>query len=427
MTGFDHVKDSGERRDFGTGSVRDVRTGKGRYDLLPPVAIKRLAQHFENGAVKYGDKNWELGQPLSGYLDSGLRHGFNLLDLQVDEDHAAAAIWNFIAFLCTAEWIIDGRLPRDLDDIGFCDALEESREDKALPYAGELKVDLNIDTDSFHRSLDGAIERLRDAAQGIPPEWVPKGIYHDPFAYTYDSDAFDDGADEEPGGRPARTWTEDDVVVADMAVPEGIPSEQTTVLSDEGSPDSEGWTVLDRGDAIFAWPPLDDGAPEKSEPLGPEWQEIGHLTEAAFEVATDGLTVDRRPDPWPWIPADKRGPAVMEGEPVEVDQSGSPALDHLFRYVTDLRTKARAAFGLDALQRAAGVAATPPVIGDLKSLTVKPIEVEFPRLPLGSIGLLTGLPVYEVDADDPILHGAAWAIVPQDEAREAVQRSLDRD
>ena len=49
----------------------------------------QLDQHFENGAVKYGDNNWKLGQPLSGYLDSGLRHAFNTLDLQVDEDTLA--------------------------------------------------------------------------------------------------------------------------------------------------------------------------------------------------------------------------------------------------------------------------------------------------------------------------------------------------
>ena len=49
---FDAVNDSGSRQKFETGSVRDSRSGKGRYDLLPPYALKRLAQHFENGANK---------------------------------------------------------------------------------------------------------------------------------------------------------------------------------------------------------------------------------------------------------------------------------------------------------------------------------------------------------------------------------------
>lgn len=172
MADFDHVKDSGARRDFDTGSVRDVRTGKGRYDLLPPVAIKRLAQHFENGAVKYGDKNWELGQPLSGFLDSGLRHGFNLLDLQVDEDHAAAAVWNFVAFLCTAEWIIDGRLPRSLDDIGFCDALEEAREDAELeggrPYVPPVLAEAEMVVDTDLRENEGEERTTVLSREGSP-------------------------------------------------------------------------------------------------------------------------------------------------------------------------------------------------------------------------------------------------------------------
>lgn len=33
------TKDSGERREFSTGSKRDIATGKGRYDLLPVLCI----------------------------------------------------------------------------------------------------------------------------------------------------------------------------------------------------------------------------------------------------------------------------------------------------------------------------------------------------------------------------------------------------
>jgi hypothetical protein len=133
-TEYDSVKDSGERRDFGTGSVRDVRTGKGRFDLLPPVFLRRLARHVENGAVKYGDRNWEKGQPLGSYLDSMMRHVVNMMALDVDEDHAAAVAWNAMAFMSTVEWIKDGTLPRDLDDIGYVDHLEEVEEDASLPY-----------------------------------------------------------------------------------------------------------------------------------------------------------------------------------------------------------------------------------------------------------------------------------------------------
>ena len=47
------TKDSGHRRTFETGAVRDRAKGKGRYDLLPPVAIKRLADLYERGGIKY--------------------------------------------------------------------------------------------------------------------------------------------------------------------------------------------------------------------------------------------------------------------------------------------------------------------------------------------------------------------------------------
>ena len=37
------TKDSGARREFTTGSRRDSRRGKGRFDLISPIAIRRLA------------------------------------------------------------------------------------------------------------------------------------------------------------------------------------------------------------------------------------------------------------------------------------------------------------------------------------------------------------------------------------------------
>jgi len=113
---YEAVKDSGEHEGFATGSVRDTRHGKGRYDLLPPRAIRRLAQHFENGAAKYGDRNWERGQPLMRYLDSALRHTFATIEGLDDEDHAAAAAWNILAYIETAERIAAGMLDQDLDD-----------------------------------------------------------------------------------------------------------------------------------------------------------------------------------------------------------------------------------------------------------------------------------------------------------------------
>lgn len=111
------IKDSGHRQKFSTGSQRDLPDGKGRYDLLPCRALRRVARHFEAGAKKYNARNWEKGQPLSRYLDSGLRHAFNFLEGWRDEDHAAAAVWNLLCLIDTEERIRAGILPKELNDL----------------------------------------------------------------------------------------------------------------------------------------------------------------------------------------------------------------------------------------------------------------------------------------------------------------------
>jgi hypothetical protein len=111
------TKDSGAREQFDTGSQRDTRKGKGRFDLLPPRAIRRLAQLYERGANKYGDRNWEKGQPCSRYLDSMLRHAFAVSQGVVDEDHLAAVAWNALAIIDQQERIAEGLLDSSLDDL----------------------------------------------------------------------------------------------------------------------------------------------------------------------------------------------------------------------------------------------------------------------------------------------------------------------
>ena len=114
---FDMVQDSGKRQEFDTGSVRDTREGKGRYDLISPIALHRLAVHYENGAKKYGDRNWERGQPVSRYFDSAIRHMYKYLSGSRDEDHEAAAIWNIVAMIHTETMVENGELPSELCDL----------------------------------------------------------------------------------------------------------------------------------------------------------------------------------------------------------------------------------------------------------------------------------------------------------------------
>ena len=141
MSTFDRVQDSGERREFTTGSVRDKAAGKGRFDLIPEYCEQRLARHYENGAVKYEARNWEKGQPLSVYLSSCRRHwGKVLLNMQ-DEDHAAAVVWNMYGYMWTRNEIETGRLPKELDDLGHTMKAREPKQ-TASPNEAE-RVCLN--------------------------------------------------------------------------------------------------------------------------------------------------------------------------------------------------------------------------------------------------------------------------------------------
>lgn len=98
-TGGFVTKDSGAREEMPTGSVRDTREGKGRFDLISPFALRRLAGVYERGSVKYASRNWEKGQPFSRCLDSALRHLNSFAMGWTDEDHLAQALWNVAAII----------------------------------------------------------------------------------------------------------------------------------------------------------------------------------------------------------------------------------------------------------------------------------------------------------------------------------------
>lgn len=115
------IKDSGARRSFQTGAVRDVAEGKGRFDLLPYRALLLAAQQMERGANKYAARNWEKGIPLGEFFNSMLRHLWKWWLGYKDEPHLSAFLWNAICLAETAERIRLGILPKELDnrpDIG---------------------------------------------------------------------------------------------------------------------------------------------------------------------------------------------------------------------------------------------------------------------------------------------------------------------
>lgn len=136
------IKDSGERRQFGTGAVRDIQEGKGRCDLLPLDVVAHtlsnptfsyinkftltgdtrflydaltscgiyhdaytmfleVAKHFEAGAKKYSENNWKLGINTKHYIDSGVRHYLKYLRGDKDEPHDRAFCWNIMCCIWT--------------------------------------------------------------------------------------------------------------------------------------------------------------------------------------------------------------------------------------------------------------------------------------------------------------------------------------
>jgi hypothetical protein len=97
------IKDSGERKNFSSGMVRDVTTGKIQYHrVMDGPMFKRWAEHLTKGAAKYPDvkpgvPNWTLAQgeeELHRFKESALRHFVDWYNGRRDEDHAAGVFFN---------------------------------------------------------------------------------------------------------------------------------------------------------------------------------------------------------------------------------------------------------------------------------------------------------------------------------------------
>ncbi|PKM70116.1 MAG: hypothetical protein CVU94_00680 [Firmicutes bacterium HGW-Firmicutes-19] len=93
------LKSSGKKRQFASGALRDDATGKPRMELLPMDLLTDVAQWYTLGAVKYGDNNWRLGQPVSACVGSLLRHLAKWLCGHRDEDHLSAIIFNTLSIM----------------------------------------------------------------------------------------------------------------------------------------------------------------------------------------------------------------------------------------------------------------------------------------------------------------------------------------
>lgn len=111
------LKDGGSRENFSTGSVRDKQRGKGAFHLVPNWVIWLVSRIYEEGAIKYASRNWEMGQPLSQYVKSAENHLAKLKVGMRDEPHASMSIWNMIGYIFTAWLIKTGARPAELNDM----------------------------------------------------------------------------------------------------------------------------------------------------------------------------------------------------------------------------------------------------------------------------------------------------------------------
>lgn len=146
------ILDSGSRRSFDTGAVRDIQEKKGRPTLMPlrvvsqmladelrydlvmeaianfteendtlylyhalaffaemaygeqvETMILEVAIHYEEGCAKYGENNWQKGIPVNCYLDSAIRHYLKYRRMDKDEPHDRAFVWNIMCCI----WEVD--------------------------------------------------------------------------------------------------------------------------------------------------------------------------------------------------------------------------------------------------------------------------------------------------------------------------------
>lgn len=155
------LKDSGQREDFATGSRRDTQDGKPRYDLVSRHALRREAELMAKGAVKYGERNWEKGQPFARTVASLLRHVYAYIDGDRSEDHLAAIRFNAGALVHFEEEIAAGRLPADLNDMDITQAATvPAAEGHTLGVGSKVRIigpALGISDQASHIGTSGTI------------------------------------------------------------------------------------------------------------------------------------------------------------------------------------------------------------------------------------------------------------------------------
>ena len=111
------LQDTGVHLKKKSGALREKNVGKGRFDLLSPYALMRVARIHEKGSKKYSPRNWEKGMKFSLFVDAALRHVVKYMMGMTDEDHLAQAVWNLDCLLHFEALIEFGIAPKELNNL----------------------------------------------------------------------------------------------------------------------------------------------------------------------------------------------------------------------------------------------------------------------------------------------------------------------
>jgi len=160
-----------EKQDYGTGATRDAAKGKGRFDLIPDLALARLAGVYERGALNHGARNWEQGLPISRLIDSATRH---LVQYKMskympeldDEDHLAHSAWNILAIIHMEEMIKRGSLQKELDDLPRYERLQQKKECVELNSQDIIKIENELGPLSVDIHTDQRTVKIHHPASG---------------------------------------------------------------------------------------------------------------------------------------------------------------------------------------------------------------------------------------------------------------------
>jgi len=203
------LADAGERVTFTGGAIREATTGKGRYDLLSPIALFRIARVMEKGASKYKARNWEGGMPISRFIDAALRHTLQHVEGHRDEDHLAQAAWNLMGAIHTEEMISRGALPAELNDLPDYKSLVSVVKGPMPPAVQESKPVVCSYCCESGKERDWCKAIVKSAEEEPYEQWIcsrPKGHTGRHVACAVGGPASNYIRHDVHGGQPANTF-----------------------------------------------------------------------------------------------------------------------------------------------------------------------------------------------------------------------------